>query len=83
MTASINDELTALRVFGPAPIPTPQRFITLMEFCRVTSTPESTAREWIRTGKLRVVSPNNYHIRVPVEEIDRMFIPKTPKTEEH
>jgi excisionase family DNA binding protein len=79
MSASLNDELTALRVFGPAPIPSPQRFLTLQQFCKITATPESTARQWIHDGKLRIVSPNNYHVRVPVEEIDRLFVPKQPK----
>jgi hypothetical protein len=54
------------------------QLITLKEFCKRTSTAESTARQWISTGVLRAVSANSHHLRIPVSEIERIFRPVQP-----
>jgi Helix-turn-helix domain len=76
VTASINDELESLRRGERERMATAARLVTLQQFCAITSLAESTARQWIKTGRLRAVSGNAHHLRIPISEVDRVFRPK-------
>jgi hypothetical protein len=61
--------------------PVPQ-LISLKTFCDATETSEAAARQWLAEGKLRGVSANGHNIRIPVEEIARIFKPVPAKVSE-
>jgi hypothetical protein len=66
----------SLRVpFDAAQVPTLPKLINLKTFCERTSTCDTVARQWIREGKLKALSPNGKTLRIPVTEIDRLFQP--------
>ena len=56
-------------------VPTLPKLISLAQFCARTSTCDTVARQWIREGKLKALSPNGKTIRIPESEIARLFQP--------
>jgi len=76
--ASINDELDTWRKADGMAATAAQlpQLITLQEFCALTSTADSTARQWIDHKMLNALVGPNGRIRIPLSEIARVFRPK-------